>query len=256
MGATGPLAAWFALVLARVGTGVAVMPLFGGRNTPRLVRLGLALALALFWFSALDTPPDAAALRRVQSSWAGAGMALAREAALGAVIGFAFNLFLVPARVAGEFLTQEMGLSLANALGPVNDRSAGPVTLIFEALGALLFLGLDLHHVFLATLHATFTRYPVGGLPGPVPTGQLLGAASAAQELGVLIAGPLAVVLFLVVVSLALMTRAAPQLNVYSVGFGLQAVAGVTAALLLMPELLDAMTRAFARIGEHVLRVL
>lgn len=256
MGALGPLAGWFALVLARVGTGVAVMPLFGGRNAPRMVRAGLALTLAVFWFSALDGPPDPAVLRRVQATWLGTGLALLREAALGAVIGFAFNLFLVPARVAGEFLTQEMGLALASTLGPTSDRAAGPVTLAFETLNGLLFLGLDLHHVFLAALHATFVRYPVGGLPGPAPTGPLLDAACAAQELGVLIAGPLGVVLFLVVVSLALMTRAAPQLNVYAVGFGLQAVAGIGAALLLMPEILDAMARAFARVGEHVLRVL
>ncbi len=254
-GATGPVVTWFALVLARVGTGVAVVPIFGGRGTPRLVRAGWALALAVFWFSALDQPPDPEALRRVQASWVGAGLAVAREAVLGAVIGFAFNLFLVPARVAGEFLTQEMGLALAATLGPVNDRNAGPVTLIFESLSGLLFLGLDLHHVFLATLHATFARYPLGGLPGPVPSAQLVGAAAAAQELGVLLAGPLAVVLFLVVVSLALMTRMAPQLNVYAIGFGLQAVAGMAAALLLMPELLDAMARAFARVSEQVLRL-
>jgi flagellar biosynthetic protein FliR len=251
----GELAPWFALVLARVGTGVAVMPLFGGRNAPRMVRAGLALALAVFWFSALEKPPDAATLHRMRESWVGGGLAVLREMALGAVIGFAFNLFLVPARVAGEFLTQEMGLSLAATFGPTNDRAAGPITLIFETLSGLLFLGLDLHHVFLATLHSTFVRYPIGGMPGPVPTTQLIDAAVAAQELGVLIAGPLAVVLFLVVVSLALMARAAPQLNVYAVGFGLQAVAGIGGALLLLPELLDGMTRAFARVSEYIVHL-
>jgi flagellar biosynthesis protein FliR len=256
MGRMGPLATWFALVLARVGTGVAVMPLFGGRNTPRLVRLGLALVLAVFWFTALDAPPDAATLQRLRDSWLGSGMAVAREMILGAVIGFAFNLFLIPARIAGEFLTQEMGLSLAATLGPTSDRASGPITLIFESLSGLLFLGLDLHHVFLATLHTTFVRYPIGGLTGSVPTARLLDGAVAAQEMGVLIAGPLAVVLFLVVVSLALMARAAPQLNVYAVGFGLQAVGGIVGALVLMPELLASMTRAFGRVSEYVVRLL
>jgi flagellar biosynthetic protein FliR len=255
MGSLSPLTAWFALVLARVGTGVAVMPLFSGRNTPRMVRAGLALVLAVFWFSALDRGPDPETLQRIKDSWLWAGMAVAREVSLGAVIGFAFNLYLVPARIAGEFLTQEMGLSLAATFGPTNDRAAGPITLIFESLSGLLFLGLDLHHVFLATLHSTFLRYPVGGAPGAVPTNQLIDAASSAQELGVLLAGPLAVVLFLVIVGLALMTRTAPQLNVYAIGFGLQAAAGVVGALILMPELLDAMTKSFGRVSEYVLRL-
>jgi flagellar biosynthetic protein FliR len=256
MARMGPLAIWFALVLARVGTGVTVMPLFSGRNMPRLVRLGLAMALAVFWFSAMEGPPDAATLQRLRDSWVGCGLALGREMMLGAVIGFAFNLFLVPARVAGEFLTQEMGLSLAATLGPTSDRASGPITLIFESLSGLLFLGLDLHHVFLAALHATFIRYPIGGLTGSIPTARLLDGAAAAQEMGVLIAGPLAIVLFLVVVALALMARAAPQLNVYAVGFGLQAMAGIVGALVLMPELLATMTRSFGRIGEYVVRLL
>jgi flagellar biosynthetic protein FliR len=255
MGSLGPLAGWFALVLARVGTGVAVMPLFGGRNAPRTVRAGLALALAVFWFTVLDHPPDAAAMQRMRESWVGAGLVIVREMALGAMLGFAFNLFLVPARVAGEFLTQEMGLALAATFGPTNDRAAGPLTLIFETASGLLFLGLDLHHVFLATLHSTFTRYPLGGMPGSLPVPQLVDAAMAAQQLGVLIAGPLAIVLFLVVVSLALMARAAPQLNVYAVGFGLQAVAGIGGALLLLPELLEGMTRSFARVSEFIVQL-
>lgn len=255
MGSLSPLVAWFALVLARVGTGVAVMPLFGGRNAPRMVRAGLALALAVFWFSALDKGPDAATLQRLKESWLWSGLAVLREMSLGAVIGFAFNLFLVPARVAGEFLTQEMGLSLAATFGPTNDRAAGPITLIFESLSGLLFLGLDLHHVFLATLHSTFLRYPVGGVPGPVPTAQLIDAAAATHEMGILVAGPLAVALFLVIVGLALMTRTAPQLNVYAIGFGLQAAAGMVGALVLLPELLDSMTRSFGRVSEYVLRL-
>ena len=249
----GTLASWFALVLGRVGTGVAVMPLFGGRNSPRMVRAGVALAV--FWFTVFDHPPDAAVLTRMRESWVAAGLAVAREMALGAMLGFAFNLFLVPARVAGEFLTQEMGLALAATFGPTNDRAAGPITLIFESLSGLLFLGLDLHHVFLATLHSTFVRYPLGGVPEAMPTAHLLDAAVAAQELGILIAGPLAVVLFLVLVSLALMARAAPQLNVYAVGFGLQAVAGMGGALLLLPEVLAGMERAFSRVSEYILRV-
>jgi len=255
MAPLSPLIAWFALVLARVGTGVAVMPLFAGRNAPRRVRAGLALALAVFWFSALDRGPDPAMLQRLRDSWLVAGLAVLREMSLGAVIGFAFNLFLVPARVAGEFLTQEMGLALAATFGPTNDRAAGPITLIFETMSGLLFLGLDLHHVFLATLHATFRRYPVGGAPGVIPTAQLLDAATAAQELGILAAGPLAVVLFLVIVGLALMTRTAPQLNVYAIGFGLQAAAGVVGTLVLLPEILDALTRSFGRVSEYVLRL-
>jgi flagellar biosynthetic protein FliR len=244
---------YFGLVLARVGTGVAVMPLFGDRSTPRMARAGLALALAVFWFGGLDNLPDLSRLEGL--GWASCALLMGREAVLGAVLGFAFGLFLVPARVAGEFVTQQMGLALANTFGPAGNRPAGPLTLMLESLSGLLFLGLDLHHLFLATLHATFARYPLGGTEGNVPVAQLLAGAASAEEMGLLLAAPLGLALFLTVVALALLTRAAPQLNIYSVGFTLQAGVGVLAVFVLLPDMLTLLTAIFGRLSDFIVRL-
>ena len=116
------LVVYFALVLARAGTGVLVLPLFGGQNMPRMVKLGFALALAAFWITTLGVPADTAILRQLNAgSWPLLALAVAREALLGALLGLAFNLFLLPARYAGEFITQQMGLSLGQTLGPTGD---------------------------------------------------------------------------------------------------------------------------------------
>src|SRR5258708_2533819 len=107
------LAVYFVLVLGRVGTGVFMLPLFGGTNMPRLVKIGVALALAIFWIGAVGVPSDTALLQRLEAgAWPLLALALAREAILGALLGLAFGLFLLPARVAGEFIQQQMGLSL------------------------------------------------------------------------------------------------------------------------------------------------
>ncbi len=246
----GPAVLYFSLILARVGTAVAVMPLFGGRNTPHLIKAGLTLALAVFWFGALPAPPDAALWERLaQGPMLGLSLVLGREMVLGAVLGFAFNLFLVPARVAGEYISQEIGLPLASVLGPAADSQAGPITLILEALSGLVFLGLDLHHLFLGTLHATFARYPVAGGGVPFPLAGAVGGVAYAQEMGLLLAAPVAALLFLVTVALALLTRAAPQMNIYSVGFPVQAGAALAALLLLLPELLTLVGTIFARLS-------
>jgi flagellar biosynthetic protein FliR len=251
----GPLALYFGLVLARVGSGVAVMPLLGGSSTPRLVKVGLTFALAVFWFGSMDLP-DARMLEGLsRGSSLSLLLVLGREMLLGALLGFAFNLFLVPARVAGEFISQEIGLPLATVLGPAADNSAGSITLLLETFSSLLFLGLDLHHVFLAALHATFARYPLGGTMPSIPVAPLLDGAAAAQEMGLLLAAPLGVALFLVTIVLALLTRAAPQLNIYSVGFGLQAGVALAAGLLLMPDMLTFLVVIFGRLSEYLTRV-
>lgn len=249
--ATGVL--FFALVLCRVGTFVAVMPLFSGRGTPRLVRAGLALCLAIFWMGCLVPPPELARLRSADDiPWLLFSLALGREMLLGAMVGLLFNLFLTPIHVAGEMITQQVGLAQAVVLGPAADTSAGPLTLTLETLAGFVFLELNGHHVVLAVLHVTFARYPLGGFFLPVPTGALVGAVNAAETYGVVLAGPLALVMFLLTIVLAILARAAPQLNIYSVGFTLQAFAGLLGGLLLTPDLVRLMVVVMERVAELI----
>jgi flagellar biosynthetic protein FliR len=250
------IAIYFSLVLARVGLFVAVLPVLGGQQTPRLVKVGLAVALAVLWSIAFadGIGSDAILAQAHAVSWLRWGLALAREAVLGAMFGFMFSLFLVPARIAGEFIAQEVGLSFANEVGASTDTTSGPLTVLFDLLSTLLFLGLDLHHLFLRVLDSTFTHFPIGqGLPLPVE--DVVGQAAAAEEWGVALAGPVVLCLFLATVVLALLNRAAPQINLYTVGFPLRLLVGVGALLLLLPQLLTTLLTVFDRCGARLIGV-
>jgi flagellar biosynthetic protein FliR len=245
----------FSLILARVATFVALLPVLGGNNVPRLVKAGFALALTVLWFGSWQTLPGQMFLEQgPHLHWLYYLVALGRETILGAVLGFAFSLFLVPVRVAGEYIGQEMGLTLGSLSDPTAESSSTAITQILEMLSTLLFLGLDGHHVFLAALHSTFARWPIGGaLPG-LPLAQLVHGTAAAQEWGLLLAAPVGVCLFLTTIALALMARVAPQLNIFSVGFALRLVVGMAAVLMLLPDLGAALISLFGRIGELLLR--
>ncbi len=246
---------FFALVLARVGAFVAVMPLFAGQGTPKMVRAGLALALSVFWFGHLGPPADLARFHAAPLPWLLFLLALGREALLGAVVGLLFSLFLAPVRIAGEFISQQIGLAQAGLLGGTFSTPAGPLTLVLETLAGLVFLELNGHHVVLAVLHASFARYPLGGTLLPAPGGAVVESVATAEALGVLLAGPLALAMFLVTLVLALLGRAAPQLNIYSVGFTVQSLVALGVALLLLPDLVHLMTAVLGRMSE-TLRVL
>ncbi len=246
----------FTMLLARVATFVAVLPVFGGQ-VPRTVKLGLILSLTLFWFGALNgVVVDRAWLNRdTPVSWLGFGLVLGREIILGALLGYAFSLLLAPAQIAGEYLTEEMGLSFGVQVDPTGGSSSGALTQLFLSLTVLLFLGLDIHHFFLAAFDNLLTRYPIGGpLPGwRMP--QLVTGVAAVEEWGLLLAAPVGVVLFLTAVLLALVTRAAPQLNLYSVGFPLRLAAGLAGILLFLPQLLANLTTIFGRLVELLTRM-
>lgn len=247
---TPAAAVYVGLVLARVGAFAAVLPPFAGR-TPRSVRAALAVALTAFYAGVAAPQWDAEFARRAADVHPLVyAVALAREAVIGSAMGFAFALFLLPARLAGEFVTQQIGLAVSPQAGPTGD-TGGPIALAFESLGGMLFLAADAHHVVIGVLHASFAAAPLGG-PGVPQAGPLVGGLQSAYELGVLLGGPLALCLFLLAVLMAVMARAAPQLNVYSIGFTLQVIVALTATLFLLPEIARTTLAAIARTGESL----
>ena len=230
---------------------VAVAPPFSGQ-APKLVRVGLVLAVVAFYLSAAaPTWDEKLAARAADAPPVLYAVALAREALIGLAMGFAFALFLVPARLAGEFLTQQIGLSVSPQAGPTGTETAGQVARLFETAAALVFLLADGHHLAFAALHGTFGTLPLGG-PMLPQFGPMVAGLDAAYELGLLLAGPLAVCLFLLSITLAVMTRAAPQLNVYSLGFTLQVIVLMVGGLFLMPELVRAMHAIVGHTGARL----
>lgn len=242
------------LILARVAAFVAVLPILGGPQTPNMVKVGLTMALTVMWSVTLfgqpvPSPSPVDTIATVH--WV---LALGREAALGAVFGFFFSLFLLPATIAGEYLTQELGLSFASMVSAVGTGTASTPAMILEMLASLLFLGLDLHHVFLAVLDATFQRFPIGqgyALPMCDP----IGAATSAEEWGVLLGIPVALCLFVTTVALAFLNRAAPQLNLQTVGFPLKLIVGLGALLVMLPYMIAGLVQALTDFTDLVNRM-
>jgi len=251
------IAAWvvsFSMVLARVGTLVSVLPLFGGNYVPRTVRVGLIVALSILWFDFSLAPSDQLLGTASEITWLKYGLLLGREAVIGAVLGYALNLFLVPAQIAGEFLTQEMGLSLGSIIDPTARNPTGALTEIFQYLGILVFFAVDAHHGLLAILHASFQRLPIGG-GGTMPSvNNLVSGAALTEEWGLVLAAPIGMCLFLTTVVLALMARASPHMNIFSVGFALRIGCGLVAALFLLPDAIVALVQVYHRCEDLLLR--
>lgn len=236
------------LMLARVAAFVTVAPLMGGSPLPRTVKIGLTVALTFLWGTAYWEHMPACAWLAGEGvvPWLGFGIAVGREVLLGAAVGYMLGLVLLPARIAGDFLAQEMGLSFGNMVSISGDGQATPLTLIFEMLAAALFLGMDGHHGFFGVMHGLMRNYPVGGAVPDVPMTSMLQATLAAEEWGLMLAAPVAVCLFLTTLVLTLLARAAPQLNLYTVGFPLRLGVGLIAVLLLLPHGVAALVSIFA----------
>jgi flagellar biosynthetic protein FliR len=243
---------YFCLVLARVGAFVSVVPLLGGRDLPRTAKIGVTAALTLVWFIPMAESLPTTMLFAAASPPGAVGhlVAVGREVFIGAILGYGLGLFLVPAQIAGEYLTQEMGLSFGNQISPTGENTSGALTNILELMALALFFAADGHHIALGVLHATFTQYPLtGGLPD-VAVPRLVAGVTIAQEWGLMLAAPVALLLFLTTITLAVLSRAAPQLNLYSVGFPMRLGAGLAACVLLLPAWVGAVVSGIGAFTE------
>ncbi len=244
----------FSLVMARITAFVAAMPYFGGQAVPRSIKAGLVLALSIFWFFTIA--PGLAHPIAASTGWFGFGFAIIREMIVGAVIGMAFSLFTVPFQIAGAFIGQEMGLTIAQVTDPTQPQQTSLTSQVFNIVGVMLFFGTNIHHVMFATLHSSFARRPVGGPLLPLPEEKMIDMLATTHEFGFLLAAPISCILFLTSMILALLTRAAPQLNIMSIGFSLRIISGLITLYFFFPTLSSTMMAIFHDLTGRVYAML
>ena len=127
----------FLLVLARVSAFVAFFPLFSKKQLPNQVKAGLATALSVFWLADAKTVMPNLNLQDV-GSFLFIFLVL-KELCIGILLSLVLGLFFWPARIAGSYVAQELGLWLAAISDPGSQDSSTLVSRVFETLSMLLF---------------------------------------------------------------------------------------------------------------------
>jgi flagellar biosynthetic protein FliR len=146
--------------------------------------------------------------------------------------------------VAGEIAGLQMGLGFASFFDPQHGAHTLVVAQFLGLLATLIFLGIDGHLMLLSALAESFRLLPVGaGAPLEWPAIASLGGGIFVT--GLMIALPVVVALLLTNIALGILTRAAPQLNLFAVGFPVTILAGWIVLALSLPMLAPLFTQAF-----------
>jgi flagellar biosynthetic protein FliR len=231
----------FVLILARVSSFIAFFPLFAQRQLPKLVKAGLSMALTLFWFGTMPPELLVDADMNVLNSF----LYLGKEIGLGFLLAVMVGFIFVPARVAGAYIGQEIGLSLASVASPGSADSSTLVTTLFETFAILLFFGLNLHHFMITFLHHSLIHVGANISLTDLPTELLIQIAGSLTEQGNLIVGPAGICLFVLTIGLALLNKAAPTLNLFSVGMTLRSGIGILCLIAFLPVIIKSMEMYF-----------
>jgi flagellar biosynthetic protein FliR len=237
----GQVASLF-LVLLRCTGFVVSAPILGHRAVPSPVKAGLAALLAVTLAGGAAITPGAQPIL----------VAAPIELLIGVAMGLSFALAFAVMETIARLVSIQMGLSLGAVFDPVGGEASTPLGPLFAATSALLFLALNLHLALVRVLADSFRALPIGG---QWPT-NLFGAAAnlvaLGLELSARVALPLALVLLLVELSVALISRAIPQINVFFLGLPLKILVGIALIAVALPTVLTGMTSIFRFVFDGV----
>ncbi len=232
---TAEITAWiggFLWVLLRVSAMLASTPIFSARMVPLKVRLTIGLLLTWMVLPLVPSAPAVEPLGPI-------GLLISmHQVLIGLAMGFTLQMVFAALTVAGESVAMSMGLGFASMIDPQNGIQVPVLSSFYVVLGTLLFVALNGHLALIGMLVDSFNTLPIGveGL-GPERIWQLVTWAGRMFMGALLVALPALTSMLLVNLTLGVITRAAPQLNVFAVGFPMTLLLGFVLLLLSIPSL-------------------
>ncbi len=237
---------------ARAAPAIFLAPFLGGRLVPGPVKAVLSLALAVALAPALI--PAASRLQGAPPLLLGA--LLVKELAVGAAIGFLVALVFWAAEAAGRLADTARGANLSEALVPQLGIRSSPLGDLHLQLALVLFLALGGHRIFIGAFGASYAVLPLDRFPAVERLGAFaLFAARLSGELIALalaLAAPVLAALLLADLTLGLMNRAVPQLQVFFVAMPLKALLGIAILVLAVGAIAGALPAALDAAVRHV----
>lgn len=221
----------FALVFLRASGFVFSWPVFGNNNVPTPMKVLLALVLSLTLVSVIPI----ANINQIKVSEDILLFAF-REVVVGVLLGFILRMFFFSISIMGEIVSVSMGLGSAQLFNPILGTQSHVIEQFQMMLATLLFLTIQGHHFMIMGLSQSFEILPIG-IVGLKTTGfaNLAGITKDVIEMGLRLAGPIMVSIFVANIAMGILGRTVPQINVMVTSLPVQILMGVFILILTMP---------------------
>ncbi|CUI05005.1 flagellar biosynthetic protein FliR [Massilia antarctica] len=227
--------AWIAGLLwplSRILGLITSAPLFGNASVPVPVKIGLGVLLASIIAPAIPAIPAADPL-----SMAGL-LILVQELLIGVAMGFAIRLVFAAIEMAGEISSLTMGLGFASFFDPLTKGRSSAVSQFLALIATMAFLAANAHLVLLEALAESFISMPISATPmSSSAEWELAKWGGLIFSAGLHLSLPVVAALLITQVALGILTRAAPQLNIFGIGFPITLGVGMLVIVMVLPYL-------------------
>jgi flagellar biosynthesis protein FliR len=241
---TGELAGWIAQLywpFVRIGACLMIAPAFAAIAVPARIRIVLAGSIALLVAPLVQAPPGIA-------PFSAQGLVVTvQQLVIGAALGFALQIIFDAVSMGGQLLANSMGLSFAFNIDPMHGAETPALGELYSILVLLTFLALDGHLRVIEVLADGFRTLPVGtGGLGADGLWRLIGWGTQIFAGALAIALPGVTALTIVNLAFGIVSRAAPALNLFAVGFPVSLMCGLVVVLASLPLLQSSFVRLIA----------
>lgn len=238
----------FALVLSRVAGIFSAIPVFSGRALPTRIKVIVVLMITLCCYPALQiTPPSNIGYDAISL-----GLLVFREILIGLTLGFITRIIFSAVEFSGQIIGMQMGFTISSIIDPSFGNQVQVMSVMQTLLATLLFLSLNIHHLFINSLVDSFRILPLGSWHiSDEIVSFLIKATADIMILGVRIAAPVMVALLLTSVVLGIMARAFPQMNIFMISMPLNIGLGLIVLGLTVTIFFHVLQVAFGSINSQ-----
>jgi len=219
----------FAMV--RIGAAFIAAPVFSAVSVPLPARIALSGAIGVLVMNVAHITPPAEILSL------NTFLSIASEALIGLSLGFVLQIAFAAPMVASEMIGMGMGLGFASAVDPQNGHATPALGQFLSILLTLLFLSVDGHLVLVDLVVRSYEVMPPGAWLEPQRFLNIALFGGYAFMAGLLLALPVGFLLLCLNIIVGMLSRAAPALNLFSVGLPASLAVGVVAILLALPAM-------------------
>ena len=251
---TAEITSWlgsFFWPLVRVMAMFSIVPVFGIKQLPVPLKITLAFLLTLAILPFQQNIPSV-------TPWSASGLTITvQQILIGVAMGLSLQLVFTAMQLAGANIAMSMGLGFAMASDPLNGVAVPVISQFLSITATLLFISMDGHLAIIDMLAKSFQYLPVSTIGiGPEGVWHLLQWASVIFSGAIAVAIPAIIALLAVNLTMGIMTRAAPQLNIFSIGFPITLMAGFLLLYLMIPNIVPVFERMVDTAFSEITRIL
>lgn len=218
--------------LTRILGVITASPIFSHSSIPRQVSLGLGIMLTLIIMPTLPPLPQFEIF-----SLQGLLM-LVQQLIIGLAIGFSMRLVFSAVELSGQLIGMSMGLGFASFFDPQTQGQSTAVNQFLVLLSMLVFLSLDGHLMIVTAVADSFVSMPISVEGGSIDPMKIAMWGEMIFSAGLLLAMPVVVALLITNMALGILSKTAPQLNLFGIGFPVTLTMGFVVFALALPGML------------------